>query len=402
MLERETREIVKSTVPVLAEHGETITRRFYARMFAAHPELKNVFNQAHQAAGEQPQALARAVMAWAEHIDEPQVLEDSVRRIAHKHVSLRVTEDQYAIVGEHLLGAMGEVLGDAATPEIVGAWEQAYWELARILIDAEKGLYQEQAAQQGGWTDWRPFRIRRKVPESAEIISFELVPEDGGAIPQHRPGQYVSVRLDLPDEGIRQPRQYSLTHAPGHDALRISVKRERGNGAPDGRVSGRLHEELGEGDRLEVSAPAGDFVLEPGEHPLVLMAGGVGITPLLSMLHELDRAGMPRPVTLVHAVRNQEVRAFTTEVDAVRARYPERLRVAVFVEDGDVRGESEYSGRLDPARLPGELLPGDAEVRLSGPLPFIRDQRQRLQDAGLSTDRVFHEVFGPDVLADAG
>ncbi|WP_019570552.1 NO-inducible flavohemoprotein [Thioalkalivibrio sp. ALE11] len=398
MLESGTREIVKSTVPVLAEHGETITRRFYARMFEAHPELRNVFNQAHQAAGEQPQALARAVMAWAEHIDEPQVLEDTVRRIAHKHVSLRVTADQYAIVGEHLLGAMGEVLGEAATPEIVGAWEQAYWELARILIDAEQSLYDEQAAQTGGWTGWRRFRIHSKMPESREITSFELVPEDGGAIPEHRPGQYVSVRMDLLEEGIVQPRQYSLTHPPGSDALRISVKREAGNGAPDGRVSGRLHDALGEGDCVEVSAPAGDFVLPPGEHPLVLVAGGVGITPLLSMLHELDRAGMPRPVTLLHGVREREVRAFAGEIEALRARHPERLKVAVFLEDGDAREPHEYAGRVDPTRVASDMLPPAAEVRLSGPLPFIRDQRDRLTDAGIPPERIVHEVFGPDVL----
>ena len=125
MLTQKTKDIVKATAPVLAKHGYTIVRRFYERMLGAHPELKNVFNMAHQEQGQQQEALARAVYAYAEHIEDPQSLMAVLKNVANKHASLDVRPDQYPIVGEHLLGAIKDVLGAAATDEIIAAWTQA-------------------------------------------------------------------------------------------------------------------------------------------------------------------------------------------------------------------------------------------------------------------------------------
>src|SRR5690606_22237682 len=251
MLAAHTREIIKSTAPVLAEHGETITQHFYKRMFREEPDLKNIFNQAHQAAGDQPRALSNAVYAYALNIDQPEVLAPAIKRITHKHASLQITPDQYQIVGHHLLASIKEVLGDAATDEILKAWEEAYGELARILTDTEEELYQQAESAQGGWRGWRRFVIRRKEPESDEITSFYLYPADGGPVVRRREGQqgvgitslshdpagggpvarflqgqYVSVKLSVPEVGLTQPRQYGLSDAPNGEDLRISVKRE--------------------------------------------------------------------------------------------------------------------------------------------------------------------------------
>ncbi len=126
MLSTSQRELVKATVPALREHGEAVTRKFYANMFEAHPELYNIFNPANQRDGGQQRSLAAAVLAYAEHIDNPQVLGKMLERIESKHVSLEVKAEHYPIVGKYLLGAIQDLMGAAATPEILDAWSAAY------------------------------------------------------------------------------------------------------------------------------------------------------------------------------------------------------------------------------------------------------------------------------------
>jgi nitric oxide dioxygenase len=233
---------VKATVPVLAAHGTTITRHFYKRMFAHHPELKNVFNQTHQISGSQPETLARAVYAYAANIDNLGVLGSAVSRITHKHASLNIRPEHYPIVGRHLLGAIVDVLGDAVDKPTMDAWEAAYGQLADIMIGAEARLYSGAA-----WTGFRPFVVARKEIESDEIASFYLAPADGSPACSFEPGQYLSVKRFVDELGVDQPRQYSLSDAPNGHWLRISVKREAGRwrrGWHDcacQRADGRLH-----------------------------------------------------------------------------------------------------------------------------------------------------------------
>jgi nitric oxide dioxygenase len=203
---------VKSTAPVLAEHGATITRHFYQRMFKHHPELRNVFNQTNQKNGNQAETLARALCAYAAHIDDLGALGPAVAHIANKHASLNIEPAQYEIVGEHLLASIVEVLGDAVDTETADAWTAAYAQLADLMIGAEKKLYDG-----ADWKGFRRFTVVRKVHESAEITSFYLKPVDGKPLGGFKPGQYVSVKRYIDALGYDQPRQYRMSDAPCSD-----------------------------------------------------------------------------------------------------------------------------------------------------------------------------------------
>ena len=283
-------ELVKATVPVLQAHGVDLTKHFYARMLSKNPELRNVFNQAHQARGAQQQALAAAVLAYAQNIEHPENLLGAVKQIAQRHCSLGIRAEQYQIVGHHLIESIKEVLGAAATPELIDAWTAAYGMLADILIKAEQDIYNQQTAAQGGWSGWRPFECVNRVQESEDVVSFYFRPTDGGPVPNYLPGQYTTVRVFSKAMQIAQPRQYTLSQAAGSGMLRISVKLVLGTqGAPDGLVSSILHNRVKVGDVVELSAPTGGFALEDAksEHPLVLIAAGIGITPMVPMLETL-------------------------------------------------------------------------------------------------------------------
>lgn len=400
MLTPAVRELVKSTAPVLKAHGLALTSHFYARMFSHNPELREVFNQGHQRSGAQQQALAMAVAAYAEHIDDPSVLQGVLERVAHKHVSLGVRKEHYAIVGRHLLASIQEVLGDAATPALVDAWAMAYGQLAGLLADMEQARYDATAASVGGWTGWRTFRVQRKRPESAEIISFELVPADGGPVPAFRPGQYLSVRLVVPELGYRQPRQYSLSDAPGKAHLRISVKREPGAaGRLPGMVSNRLHFHVAEGDRVEVAPPAGDFFLhEDRGTPVVLISAGVGITPVMAMLEHLHAQGSARVIRFIHACRHAGVQAFGARVRELVQSLAHASAWMLHEEERAHAGKprADALGRLDLASMP---LPDDADFYLCGPKGFMSAQIAALQARGVAGPRIHAEVFGTGGLA---
>jgi nitric oxide dioxygenase len=142
-ISQQTIDTVKSTAPVIKEYGKAITSRMYEIMFATHPEVKSQFDMSAQANGTQPAKLATAVYAYATHIDDLGALKSAVDKIAHRHVATHVLPEQYPVVGECLLKAIQDVLGDAATEEVITAWTEAYQALADIFINREQQIYQE-------------------------------------------------------------------------------------------------------------------------------------------------------------------------------------------------------------------------------------------------------------------
>lgn len=388
MLSKKTMDIVKSTAPVLAQHGKTITSVFYRNMFAAHPELLNIFNHANQARGRQQAALANTVYAAAEHIHDLSVILPAVKVIAHKHRALGVRAEHYPIVGEHLLGAIKEVLGDAATDDILKSWEEAYGVIADVFINMEAEMYEAAANTPGGWDGFRKFIVKDKVKESDNITSFYLVPEDGGAIPDYKPGQYINLRASVPGEEYLFNRQYSLSRAPTPDAFRISVKKETDND-PNGRFSVHLHDDVNVGDSLELTVPAGAFYLDlQSKSPVTLISGGVGITPLFSMLETLSKEDPGRSVSLIQCNRNRQVRPFAEQIQQAIERMSDAKHVTYFSDEGD--------GFLTAEQLKEHMVP-DSDVFVCGPVPFLQHVLDLLADAGVPNDKVNFEFFGPTV-----
>ncbi|GAA1316620.1 globin domain-containing protein [Leucobacter albus] len=388
---------VAATAAVVAANADEITRTFYPAMFAAHPELKRVFNMANQAIGEQPKALAASVVAFAVQLIDPDAPDFTpvMQRIAHKHVSLGIKAREYTIVGHHLLAAVGTVLGDAVTPEVAAAWDEVYWLFATALIAEEAKLYAL------GGTDpeqpWRQYRVTERFEESEEVFSLLLAPV-AGTVPEHRTGQYVAIAVDLPD-GQRQPRQYTISSGPRGDSLRVTIKRVRGaDGAPDGRVSGWLHEHAQPGAVLDVSQPAGDVVLDDSDAPLVLVSAGIGITPVAAIVDDVSKRQPGRTVRIFHADRSH----------ADHALYAGLRRQVQSMTDARAQNWYEEAAdsapTLSPAKsgymdLTGVDLPAAARVFMCGPLPFMQGARRTLLERGVPAASIHYEVFGPDMWA---
>jgi nitric oxide dioxygenase len=406
-------EIITATVPILEEHGRHIIDVFYVNMLREVPELNSVFKQTNQANGRQSQALSTALYAYAANINNLDVLKPALERICQKHASLYVRPEHYDVVGKYLLAAMQQVLGAALTPEILEAWKAAYGQIADLMMNREAKLYQGS----NGWTDWRDMKIAKKVRESEEVTSFYLEPCDGKPLPSFLPGQYISVRTEVPELKYQQARQYSLSKAPTPDHYRISVKREGGLDPkrPDapaypGYISNILHCHKEVGDTVQVSHPAGEFFLditdENDQAPVVLLSAGVGLTPLLSILESLVEKGDKRRISWVHAARNSKVHAFKEHIRK-HVTQNDNVREGVFIsrpDEQDKKGEDYIEGRLDLKKLNSRedlmLHDDDTKYYICGPEGFMADLEKALRERGVDPKRINMEVFGAGTAAE--
>jgi nitric oxide dioxygenase len=393
-----TIDLVKATVPALEGQGTAVTDRMYQLLFRSQ-EIRDLFNQSHHGeTGAQSKALTAAVVAYARNIDNLGVLGSRVERIAQKHVGLNILPKHYPFVAEALLGAIKDVLGDAATDQVLEAWGEAYWFLADLLMAREASIYSRLAAAPGGWNGWREFVIETTKPESEVIRSLILVPADGAAVMRHRPGQYLTFALDVPGVGHLK-RNYSISSGPEDRSYRISIKREVKPGVPPGLVSNWLHDQAGPGTMLSVAPPAGEFFLdERDDGPMVLLSGGVGLTPMMSMLESIVRSGNGRPTWYVHGAENGRVHAMGAHARELAAQ-ARNVMVRTFYnipDPGDVAGRDyDERGLISTDWLARNTPKEDATYYLCGPRPFLRAMVGGLARTGVPLARIRYEFFGP-------
>lgn len=388
-------ELVQATIPTLQQHGVELTRYFYNRMLSNSPELKEIFNLGNQRNDAQPQALANAVLAYAQNITTLHNLSNAITQIAHRHVSLNIQPEQYPIVGTNLLHSISEVLNVPMDSELIAAWRAAYQQLADILIQAEANLYQQQDSTKGGWKGWKKFKIVDKREESSEITSFYLQPVDNSPLPEYQPGQYISVRVLVPQLGIRQPRQYSLSDSNHVDYFRISVKKEAADQQHDaGYVSTTLHEHYHIGDEIEVTNPTGTFLLHNPDKNTVLISAGVGITPMIAILNTLAAKNNPyQQISFIHACRNSNVLAMHQHIITLQQTMP-NLRSYLACENPDTQLVPDKIGQLELSELDSTLLPADADYYICGPKQFMHSQYQALLNLSIPQNQIFMELFG--------
>ncbi|ALM54210.1 NO-inducible flavohemoprotein [Halomonas huangheensis] len=375
--------IIDATAPVVAEHLDAITARFYPLMFERYPAVKAIFNQSHQQDGGQPRALARSVLAYVGLRKQPAEARAAMATAISKHVSLGIQPDQYPIVGECLMAAIGEVLGDAVTEDVADAWGALYGELADLLIAAEAREYQAFAQRPGGWEGTREFRVAQIEQESDVIRSFYFEPVDGKPVAVAKAGQYIGLCLDV--EGTTAHRHYSLTGCDAERGYRISVKRE-----PGGLVSPWLHDKVKVGDTLLAYPPAGDLTLDDGEAPVMLISGGVGQTPMLTLAREALKRG--RQVCYVHAARDAAHHAFRNEVSTLGKAYPGQLTHYHLYEQGD---GADANGFVDQALLQRLLPSPDTQCYFVGPAGFMSAVDGYLDTLGIGAEQRRYEHFGP-------
>ena len=385
----EQAEVVTQTLPVVGANIEKITPNFYNRMFAAHPELiADTFNRGNQKQGAQQKALAASVATFAATLVDPDAPapEELLSRIGHKHISVGIKPEQYPIVHKHLFDAIEEIL----TPEVFqgavrDAWDAVYLEMQRVLINFEKGLYDDLGVEAGDV--FRAAHVVSREERGDDVAVFSVKLDDETPV-SYLPGQYISVRQTMPD-GAGQLRQYSLVGGK-EGVLTFAVRRvDASEDLPAGEVSTQLWEKVQPGDAIEISLPAGDLVLDAkSDDPVVLISAGIGATPMIGMLDALVAADSKRDIVVLHADRAENS-------DALRAERNNAVSALA-----NARQQVWYEPEL--MNLADTELPEGAQYYLCGGNGFLQAIRQQLADRGIARDNVHFELFSPnDWLLDA-
>jgi ferredoxin-NADP reductase/MOSC domain-containing protein YiiM len=244
------------------------------------------------------------------------------------------------------------------------------------------------------WRGFRPVVVVASREESADVRSFEFAAEDGSPLPPALPGQYIMVRVRPEPDAPAVTRSYSLCGPPGTFNYRIGVKNE------GGRASGFLHQSVRAGSRLEISAPRGSFTLAAGEAPVVFISAGVGVTPMLAMLHgaAATNAGASRQIWWLHSARDRAHQSFAKEADDLLVALRGSRRCVIYSRpaQGDMLGQDfDRSGHLSLELLHELGIPKDADFYLCGPPGFLDDFQKGLAAWGIPWPRVHVELFGP-------
>ncbi len=384
-----TIEIIKATAPLVKEKVTELNKTLYPIMFSRYPVLKVIFNQTHVREGTQPRALSASIIDYVNAIDNLDAIKPLVNNIAEKHASFDIKPVQYKIVIACVLEVIGNLLGDAATPEVERAWKEALDYFANIIIEAERKKYDETLAKEGGWKGYKKFTITNKENESSLITSFYLEPVDGKTVPIFNSGQYISIMLDLPEEGTVS-RNYSLSNRPNDKYYRISVKREE-----DGLVSNYLHDTICQGDKIRVNPPYGSLCLKETDKPAVLISGGVGITPMMSILQDAADRQLTRQTYFIHGTPDRNTHAFKDDVVALTTDH-NNFNHQFFYSKDSVRSADTKEGRMTMNSIK-EIIghKKDAEFYLCGPAQMMKDLYRELINWGVATDNIFYEYFGP-------
>ena len=293
-------------------------------------------------------------------------------------------------------------MGEGATDDVINAWAEAYGFLADILIGREAQIYKELADMPNGWEGFSNLRVLRKEKESDIITSFYLAPADGSGVPDFKPGQYITVRVATPC-GHTTMRNYSLSDKPGQDHFRISVKREVGAKAdtPKGFVSNFLHDNIEVGSVVEVGPPCGEFFLDveaKHDRPLVLLAAGIGITPILSIAQTALEAMPERKIILIHACLHEKVQAFRSTLDDLAAQNKNLILRHCYSEappSGIQRAANDATGMIDASLIEALVPDRNADYYFCGPKPFMVNIYHQLLGWGIPASQVHIEFFGP-------
>lgn len=316
----------------------------------------------------------------------------------------------YALLAVLLLHAL--VLGFGTVRRVYGEREQRRLSRERLLLDIKAAKFQHQELEQSRalWNGFRKFQVVKKISECSDVASFYLAPHDGRPLPAFKPGQYITFQLQIPGEARPLIRCYSLSDSPDHpDYYRVTIKKALAppevREAKPGRVSCYFCNTIKEGDILDVKAPNGHFYLDLAEDkPVVLISGGVGVTPMVSMLNAIIASGRKREAWFFFGARNRSDHIFKEYMAEIAAKH-DFVRMHVCYsrpEATDVKGRDyHHEGRVS-VDLMKELLPSNNyDYYICGPGPFMKSITDGLEFWGVPEKNVHFEAFGPATVKKA-
>ncbi|EMG50059.1 YHB1 Flavohemoprotein [Candida maltosa Xu316] len=377
-------KVIKDSVPILEHMQVKLAEKFYKRLFKGHSEFREFFNTTNQKLLRQPRILIFTLIKFAKSIDNLDALQKDFDRIASKHVGLQVSPEQYPIFGKYLVHTIADLFpNDMVDEEFVEAWQSAYDILSGILIGLEAQQYKNKA-----WFGFKEFKVTKINRECVESKSFYIAPVDGAPIPKPKRGQYLCMRWQLPGEPYEISRVYSISEYPKGNEYRFTVRY-----IPGGKISTHIHSNLQVGDSVYVAPPCGDCFYESSSRDLVMLAGGNGITALISMIEAGLEEG--RNVKLLFSNRSTDSRSFGSVLRDFKIKYGDKFQVTEFLSRGRAIEPIDQYYRRSLTIEDLDFITPKHDVYLIGPRAYMKMVDDYLHERNI---KVKLDYFGPQEI----
>ena len=241
------------------------------------------------------------------------------------------------------------------------------------------------------WKGFKECRVFKIVQEDNNVKSFYLNFDDGCPMPEFKAGQFIAVRIKNEDGSYSKTRQYTLSLNYNESFYRISVKREN-----EGHLSRRLCDEIKEGDNIEITIPMGKFVLDESDKPLILLGGGIGITPMLTMAYDSCNSNSNREIHFIYSIPNMQNHSFKDEIECLDEN--KNFKKTIFYtrpfNNEECGKDFDVKGRITKESM-AKNLTKDGIFYFCGPVPFMKNVYQNLIAIGIKKEQINYEMFGP-------
>jgi nitric oxide dioxygenase len=376
--------MIKDSVPILGHIHVQLAEKFYRRLFKQYPEFKDYFNTTNQKLLRQPRIFIHTLVKVAENVDNFEQLEEDFQRIASKHVGLQVRPDHYPKMGEVMVNTICDLFPkEMVDDEFREAWEMTYDKMANMLINLEAEEYATKA-----WFGFKEFKVTRLQRECIESISFYIAPVDGKPIPKPKRGQYLCMRWQLPGAKNEISRVYSISEYPKGNEYRFTVRY-----IPGGQISAHIHNNLKIGDTVFVAPPCGSCYYESSPRDLVMLAGGNGITALLSMIEAGLEDG--RNVRLLYSNRSPDSRSFGPMLREYKRIYQDRFHITEFISRARYLDPIDQYNNRSLTLEDLDFITPEHDVYLIGPRSYMKMVEDYLTERNI---KVKLDYFGPQEI----
>lgn len=382
MFSIETIKEIKNLASEINVNGEKVKKIFVEKLELNAPELLHIFHQILQKSGRSKISLIQAVYTAAMQIEHLDRFVPTVMQVAHKHRSLGIQPEHYSVVREHLTASIQEALGERATEQGMAALQLAFNRLADVFIQVEKDLYHAVEIE-GGWRLFKPFRILNKELKNNGAMVLRIVPLDGKIVPVIDTGKYVSVRMKIANETYFSNNQYAVSEEKDLGGYVLTLYSSPNLYMSD-LVTDYLLDVAAEGDLLEISAPAGLFVLKKTDNPIIFISEGIGAATLKHLVDSLED-DTENSITFIQYAKNQEVSIY----QEVLQQKIKSFKNGIY----EVCYQDHYSER-ELSKLPKIAHQKNAEIYLCGSKLFmdeIVEQLHKENDHKIQIHRTFFD-----------
>lgn len=391
-------EDFKKSLPLIEKNREGIVNNFYEKLFQQFPSL---IGSKIDLSDEQKRVVAEAMLNMLQNIELIQFFLKTERGFEKVSGYLPIQSEEFPLVGECLVQAIREELGSEATSNTIAAWKHVVEVVIEALIESQPNDSEKTKVTANG-EDFKSLVIDKRTIESDGVISLYLKPRQGETLPPFKPGQHVRVKVTLPGQKETHIRYFSLSDSPEKDYYRLTVKKGNPNSKEELTPTNYMYEGLKVGDEVIISQPAGSFILKQDSNdPVILLSGGVGITPMLSMLNAILATQPDRPVTFIHATANSKTHSFRSYLNKVAEKNGHVNVITLYdspTEDDRSHQRFDMEGFLTSDYLQSILKNNEGDFYFCGPTPFMKLVYTILKEWGVPKKHIHYEYFGPGDL----